>query len=87
LGTFNERFQFYREKFNLSEEEISYLHQHGGLNTYSADKMSENVIGTASRPLYILPNLKVNGKEYSIPIATEQPTIIQMIKKGLDGGS
>jgi hydroxymethylglutaryl-CoA reductase len=41
-----------------------------------ADRMIENVIGTFELPLGIAVNFLINGKDYLIPMATEEPSVI-----------
>lgn len=38
--------------------------------------MIENYIGYLSFPIGIVKNLKINGKYYSLPIATEEPSVV-----------
>src|SRR5699024_10462346 len=42
----------------------------------TADHMIENVIGTFSLPLAVRLNFKVNEKDYIIPMAVEEPSIV-----------
>ena len=41
-----------------------------------ADRMIENVIGTLSVPLGIAANFTINGRDYLIPMATEEPSVV-----------
>ena len=41
-----------------------------------ADHMVENVIGVFPEPLGVGVNFQVNGKDYLIPMATEEPSVI-----------
>jgi len=41
-----------------------------------ADKMVENVLGVFGLPLAIAPNFIVNGREYIVPMAVEEPSIV-----------
>ena len=41
-----------------------------------ADRMIENVIGALSVPLGVAANFKINGKDYLIPMATEEPSVV-----------
>jgi hypothetical protein len=43
----------------------------GGISTEEANTMIENVIGKISLPLAIVPSLKINHKEYSVPMCIE----------------
>ena len=46
------------------------------------DRLSENVVGSISLPLGIVENLLVNGKEYMVPMATEEPSVIAAANHG-----
>ncbi len=41
-----------------------------------ADKLIENQIGTYEVPYGIIPQISVNGQNYTVPIATEEPSVI-----------
>ncbi|UGQ17460.1 hydroxymethylglutaryl-CoA reductase, degradative [Borrelia sp. RT1S] len=63
------------------EEIKSLLKDVGNFFYDSADEnflfnMVENYIGYLSLPIGIVKNLKINGKYYAIPIATEEPSVI-----------
>lgn len=62
------------ERTGLSEEELKVLDC--GLEISLADKMIENVIGTIQIPLGIATNFRINGKDYLIPMATEEPSVV-----------
>jgi hydroxymethylglutaryl-CoA reductase len=60
----------------LNDEEISILAQTGALPAETADHMIENVIGGFTYPLGIATNFKINGKDYIIPMALEEPSVV-----------
>lgn len=41
-----------------------------------ADRMIENAIGTIAIPLGIGANFQINGRDYLVPMATEEPSVI-----------
>jgi len=41
-----------------------------------ADRMIENVIGTMSIPVGVGTNFVINGRDYLIPMATEEPSVV-----------
>lgn len=41
-----------------------------------AEHMIENVIGVFGLPLAIVPNVLINGREYDIPMAIEEPSVV-----------
>lgn len=47
-----------------------------GLSDERADQMIENVVGTHALPLGIAPNFTINGRDYLIPMAIEEPSVV-----------
>ncbi len=71
-----ERLRKVAELANLSEDEVRAIISSGGLPIEVADRMIENVIGTFELPLGIATNFLVDGKEYLIPMAIEEPSVV-----------
>ncbi|MFA5536353.1 MAG: hydroxymethylglutaryl-CoA reductase, degradative [Bacillota bacterium] len=46
------------------------------------DRMVENVIGVIGIPLGIATNFLINGKDYLIPMATEEPSVVAAASNG-----
>lgn len=61
---------------NITEEEISLLKNTGSLPLDVADKMVENLIGVMSVPLGVAVNFLINNKDYLVPMAIEEPSVI-----------
>jgi len=59
----------------LDESERASLIGHG-LGPDLADQMIENVVGTHALPLGIAPNFLINGRDYLIPMAIEEPSVV-----------
>ena len=72
----DERIRKVAEFTVLTKEEIDYLKNTGALRIDQADKMSENVIGTMQLPLGIAVNFLINSKDYLVPMAIEEPSVI-----------
>lgn len=72
--TLQERRKVLKEKVGLSDDELKVLDC--GLELLLADKMIENVVGTIQIPLGIATNFRINGREYLIPMATEEPSVV-----------
>ncbi len=70
-----ERTKIVKEFSGLSDDDITIL-QSEGLKLEQADKMIENVIGIMKVPLGIALNFTINGKDYLIPMATEEPSVV-----------
>ncbi len=62
----------------LSNEEIAAL-QGDGLSTEMANQMIENAIGTFSLPLGLGLNMQVNGRDYIVPMAVEEPSVVAAV--------
>ncbi len=60
----------------MTGEEASILRGSKGLDVALADRMSENVIGTFALPLGIAVNFLINGRDYLVPMAIEEPSVI-----------
>lgn len=60
----------------LSAASASWLRGGGGLDVATADRMSENVIGTAGLPLALALNLRVNQLDHLVPMAVEEPSVV-----------
>ena len=71
-----ERLKKVQEFAGISDEEVQILSKTGALEPALADRMIENVIGTIPVTLGIATNFIVNGKEYLVPMATEEPSVV-----------
>jgi hydroxymethylglutaryl-CoA reductase len=71
-----ERREIVRKFSGLSEDEISLLRNMGGLGEGNADHMIENVISVMEVPIGIAVNFLVNGKDYLVPMAIEEPSVV-----------
>ena len=71
-----ERLQAIGEVFENSPEFLLSLSGDGALPINVADGMIENVIGRFELPLGVATNFKVNGKDYLIPMALEEPSVV-----------
>ena len=60
----------------LTDEEVRLLEDTGSLPIDVVDHMVENVIGVFPEPLGVGVNFQINGKDYLIPMATEEPSVI-----------
>jgi hydroxymethylglutaryl-CoA reductase len=71
-----ERLAIIKDFAGLTEEEVRLIENTGSLPMDVADHMVENVIGVFPEPLGIGVNFQINGKDYLIPMATEEPSVI-----------
>ena len=71
-----ERVRKVKEFAGLSDEEEKLLLSMSALPMETADRMVENVIGTFQLPLGIATNFLINGRDYLIPMAIEETSVI-----------
>jgi hydroxymethylglutaryl-CoA reductase len=71
-----ERLALVKEFAGLSDEECALLQNTGSLPLDMADRMIENVIGAFPLPLGIGVNFLINGKDYLVPMAIEEPSVV-----------
>lgn len=65
----------------MTSEDIAFL-EHGGLqDTKLADKLIENVIGYFQLPLGVATNFRIDERDYVIPMAVEETSIIAALSK------
>src|SRR5699024_10250389 len=74
--TVEERKQHIIELCGLDEQAASQLLNPVSLPEDTADKMIENVIGTFGLPLAVGLNFTINEKDYIIPMAVEEASIV-----------
>lgn len=71
-----ERLGLVKEFGQLTDDEALALSGFGAIDPAIPDKMIENAIGSFPLPLGIAVNFVVNGKDYLIPMAIEEPSVI-----------
>ena len=70
------RLEAISEVFEGKPEFLHSLVGDGALPLTVADGMIENVIGRFELPLGIATNFQINGKDYLIPMAVEEPSVV-----------
>ncbi|MGD9131716.1 MAG: hydroxymethylglutaryl-CoA reductase, degradative [Candidatus Bathyarchaeota archaeon] len=71
-----ERMKYVKDFAKLTDEEVKILQSTGALEMELADRMIENVVGTFPLPLGIAMNFLINKKDYMIPMAIEEPSVV-----------
>ena len=71
-----ERMKEVAEFCGLTQEEQAILKDANSLDMDTADHMIENVIGRYTYPLGVAINFVINGKDYVIPMASEEPSVL-----------
>ena len=85
-----ERLRIVRDFGQLTDDETLALSGLGGIDPAVPDRMIENAIGSFPLPLGVAVNFKINDKEYLVPMAIEEPSVIaaasNAAKMALPGG-
>lgn len=74
--TIPERKTYLIERCGLNQESADQLMSGDSLPEATADNMIENVIGTFGLPLAVGLNFNINNKDYIIPMAVEEASIV-----------
>jgi hydroxymethylglutaryl-CoA reductase len=71
-----ERLNVAAKALNLNRDQLASALSDGGLIPEAADKLSENVLGVYALPFSLALNFKVNGIDYVVPMAVEEPSVV-----------
>ena len=74
--SYHERLELLKAQALLSAEKQTSLEQDEQISVTVADQLSENVVGTFSLPYSLVPEVLVNGQEYTVPYVTEEPSVV-----------
>ena len=74
--SYQERLELLKAQALLSPERQESLEQDEQISVTVADQLSENVVGTFSLPYSLVPEVLVNGQEYTVPYVTEEPSVV-----------
>lgn len=73
--TVSERQAVIADHYDLTESDVEALSR-GGISVDLADRLIEDVVGIYGLPLGIAPNFLINGRDYVIPMAIEEPSVV-----------
>ena len=71
-----ERRRVVSEATDTPLDELAAALETGGLDPKTADKFVENVLGTYALPFGVALNVRVNGKDFVVPMVVEEPSVI-----------
>ncbi len=71
-----ERLEYIQKKTKIDDKEILLFNDTAIFKFEDINKMIENAIGVFQIPLGIANNFVINDKEYLIPMAIEEPSVI-----------
>ena len=76
-----EKIEIIKDFSDLTEEEVILIKE-GFLKKEIRNTISENVIGSFSLPYSIATNFLINGKDYFVPMVTEEPSVVAAASYG-----
>src|SRR5213596_2158643 len=71
-----DRWHIIRDFGDLTDAEIETIRNTGALKFEQVDRMIENVVGTMPIPLGIAVNFRINERDYLVPMAIEEPSVV-----------
>jgi len=74
--TREERMKMIHEVTGIPESELKPLFDPGSVDMEILDHMIENVVGSMTLPLGIATNFRIDEKDYLIPMALEEPSVV-----------
>jgi len=85
----DERRALVSEATGIGADDVARSLDAGGLDDETADKFVENVIGTYALPYGVALNVRVNARDYVVPMVVEEPSVVaaasnaaRMIREG-----
>lgn len=77
--TILERIRLAGDFAGLDAQERRHLADTGNLSADVADRLIENVIGTVNVPLGVATNMRIDGRDRLIPMATEESSVVAAV--------
>lgn len=77
-----DRIDFVKKNYNLSEDKTNILKSRNSITDKMLDQIGENPISIFEHPLRFSDKISVNGKEYYIPMITEEASVIAGLSYG-----
>lgn len=71
-----ERIEALLKKGLLTWDEAQILKEQKGLPLSIADQLTENVLSTFDLPFSLAPYFLINGRDYVLPMVTEEPSVV-----------
>jgi hydroxymethylglutaryl-CoA reductase len=75
----NQRIASVAKFAQLDDADRALLQNTGNLPTDLADHLIENFIGTMNIPVGVATNMKIDGQDYLIPMATEESSVVAAV--------
>ncbi|MBU0571429.1 MAG: hydroxymethylglutaryl-CoA reductase, degradative [Candidatus Omnitrophica bacterium] len=79
--SYEDRVKVVSEFSGLNGEDVAWLKK-GAPEMEDVEHMSENIIGTIGIPFGVATNFLINGKDYLVPMATEESSVVAAASHG-----
>lgn len=76
---FHDRVEMLASYAQLTSEELAHLRNTGNLAAEMADRLIENAVGTMNIPIGIATNMRIDGVDRLIPMATEESSVVAAV--------
>lgn len=80
--TRQERIDCLHEQRSLSDQSLEILTEDTNLPEQIAGQMAENHLGTFALPFSVLPEILIDDQTYTIPMVTEEPSVVAAASLG-----
>ena len=71
-----EKINILKENEFLNKDYAEILLKNNVLSCETAEQMAENTLGIFALPFSVSPNFLVDGKEFAVPMVTEEPSVV-----------
>lgn len=76
---FQDRVETLASSIQLTDDEQVHLRNTGNLPAEMADRLIENAVGTMNIPIGIATNMRIDGVDRLIPMATEESSVVAAV--------
>ncbi len=77
-----QRLKILASECGLSQKDLALLESLKPMDFETADRMSENVFSVFGTPFSVASNFKINGKDYIVPMASEESSVVAAASNG-----
>lgn len=74
-----DRLEYVARFADLAPDEVAHLADMGNLDPQLADHLIENVIATMNVPIGIATNMRIDGEDVLVPMATEESSVVAAV--------
>lgn len=72
----DEKIEILKKNNLINNETVNILKENINLSLEIAEQMTENTLGTFALPFSIIPDILINDTHFSVPMVTEEPSVV-----------